>query len=140
MARAVERLSARAAQTAKASGKVRMIADGRGLYLRVEVSGSKSWIFRYQASGRRHDHGLGPYPDITLAAARERAQQCRRMLVNGIDPVESRKAERQSAHLSAAKTMTFKQCADRYLAAHSVGWRSSKHGAQWAASMPPMSM
>lgn len=70
MARAAERLSATAVRVAARAG---MLADGKGLYLRVGPTGAKSWIFRYRREGRRHDLGLGPYPDIGLADARERA-------------------------------------------------------------------
>jgi integrase len=130
-----EQLSAIAVKGAKPGARPRMMADGRGLYLRIETSGSKSWILRYQVAGKRHDHGLGPYPEITLATARERALQRRRMLLEGIDPIEARAAQRRNAAIADAKAMSFKQCAERYVAAHSIGWRNPKHTAQWSASL-----
>jgi hypothetical protein len=88
MARTAERLTARTAQTAKKPG---LYADGRGLCLRVGPSGSKAWVFRYMLHGKAHNMGLGPYPDISLAEARERARECRRQRLDGIDPIESEK-------------------------------------------------
>src|ERR1700739_3818793 len=99
MARTAERLSARAAKTALAANKPRMLADGKGLYLRVGPTGSKSWVFRYQADGRRHDLGLGPYPDISLAEARERATTQRRLRLDGPRPAE------RSAHHAPPRTV-----------------------------------
>ena len=82
MARTAERLSSRAVQTARASDKPRMLSDGKGLYLRVGPS-SKSWVYRYASDGRSHDMGLGPYPEISLAEARERATAQRKLRLNG---------------------------------------------------------
>ncbi|MGH7094889.1 MAG: tyrosine-type recombinase/integrase [Stellaceae bacterium] len=133
MARAAERLSARTVQTVQDSG---LHADGKGLYLRVGPTGAKSWIFRYRGSdGNRHDLGLGPYPDITLADARERATAQRRLRLDGHDPLQTRRAGRDQARLAAAKAMTFRACAEQYIASHQAGWRNAKHGAQWSATL-----
>jgi integrase len=132
MARPAERLSARTVQTVKDRG---LYADGKGLYLRIGPSGAKSWIYRYRADGRRHDLGLGPYPDISLADARERATEQRKLRLNGHDPLLTRRAGRDAARLAAAKAMTFKACAEAYIAAHAAGWRNPKHRWQWGASL-----
>src|ERR1700731_2163513 len=108
MARGSERLSARAIQSARERG---LHADGKGLYLRVGPTGSKSWIFRYRSGDRQHDLGIGPYPDMTLADARERATEQRKLRLNGHDPLSTRRANRDQARLTAAKAMTFRQCA-----------------------------
>lgn len=135
MTRTAERLSARAAKTALAAKKPRMLADGKGLYLRVGPSGSKSWIFRYQADGRRHDLGLGPYPDISLADARERATAQRKLRLNGEDPLTTRRAGRRRTRLEAAKALTFREAAEQYVRSHQAGWRNATHAAQWPASL-----
>jgi integrase len=132
MARAAERLSARTAQTVKERG---LYADGKGLYLRVGPTGAKSWIYRYRSDGQRHDLGLGPYPDISLAGARERGTAQRKLRLNGDDPLQARRAGRDLARLAAARIMTFKACADAYIAAHKAGWRNPKHAAQWPATL-----
>ena len=75
----------------------------RGLMLVVWRSGARSWILRYQLHGRRRDMGLGPYPEITLARAREKALEVRRHVKEGRDPLALR------AHTPA---LTFKAAAE----------------------------
>jgi integrase len=132
MARITDRL---AAKTAAAASKPGMYPDGGGLYLRVAPGGSKSWILRYRHGGRRHDIGLGPYPLIGLADARQRANQRRRLLVDGIDPLAERRAQREAEAAGRAKTRTFAQCTESYIEAHAAGWRGGKQEAQWRQSL-----
>jgi integrase len=110
-------------------------ADGAGLYLLVGPTGAKSWIFRFRAGGRLRDMGLGPLHTISLAEARKRARICRQQRLDGIDPIEARKSARAGAQLEVARAMTFKQCAEAYIAAHQAGWRNPKHRAQWPATL-----
>jgi len=79
--------------------------------------------------------GLGPAHTITLAEARDRARECRKLRLDGIDPIEARRAERAQAKLDAAKAVTFAECADAYITAHKAGWRNPKHAAQWPATL-----
>src|SRR6266480_5619303 len=132
MVRAAERLSARTVQTVKEPG---LYADGKGLYLRIGPSGAKSWIYRYRNDGRRHDLGLGAYPDISLVGARERATQQRKLRLDGQDPLLTRRAGRDEAKIAAASAMTFKACGQAYITAHRPGWRSNKHITQWEGSL-----
>jgi integrase len=132
MARSIERLSARAAQTASRPG---LHPDGNGLYLHVGASGSRSWILRYRHGGRRHDIGLGPYPLISLADARQRANQRRRLLVDGIDPLAERRAQRAAEATERVKAITLRQAAESYIDAHAAGWRGGRQEAQWRQSL-----
>ena len=100
-----------------------LIADGGGLYFRVTPTGSRSSVFRYAIGGKRHDMGLGPYPDSTLAVARDKATALRRQKLAGIDPLAKATA-RGAARLAAARTMTFRECAEAYIAAHRAGWKN----------------
>jgi hypothetical protein len=64
-------------------------SDGGGLVLQVKAGVSsinRSWIFRYAVDGREHRMGLGSYPDVTLARAREKAQDARRLRIEGQGP------------------------------------------------------
>jgi integrase len=108
-----------------------MYPDGGGLYLQVGATGTRSWIFRFTLGGRERAMGLGPAHDVTLAEAREKAAQCRRLKRDGIDPIDARDAERNRALLDAAKAITFKDAADSYIQAHGAGWRNAKHADQW---------
>jgi integrase len=110
-------------------------ADGGGLYLRVAPGGSKGWIFRFTRAARTRDAGLGTYPTISLGKAREQAEQCRRLLSAGIDPIEARREERDAARSEAAKLHTFEQCATAFIESHEVGWRNDKHRAQWRSTL-----
>src|SRR4030088_1921465 len=123
MARITDRLVAKAAATARQPG---MYADGNGLYLRVAPGGSKSWILRDCPGGRRPDIGLGPSPLIGLADARQRANQRRRLLVDGIDPLADRRAQRDAAAVERMKAITLRQAAESYIDAHAAGWRGGK--------------
>lgn len=112
-----------------------LYADGLGLYLQVAEGGTKSWLFRFMKDGRARKMGLGPVHTVTLAMAREKATEARRRLLDGIDPIEARKETRQAARLDAAKALTFRECAEKYIAAHSTGWKNAKHAGQWASTL-----
>jgi integrase len=109
--------------------------DGGGLYLQVTASGARTWVFRFTRAGRARWMGLGPLHTISLAEARTKARECRRMLLDGIDPIEARNASRMGAKLAAAKSMTFRECAEAYIAAHRTGWRNAAHAAQWPSTL-----
>jgi integrase len=103
--------------------------------LQVSTSGSKSWVFRFKEAGKLHEMGLGATHTIGLAEAREKARECRRLRLDGIDPIEARKIARAQSRLDAAKTVTFKDSAERYIASHGAGWRSRSHAAQWPSTL-----
>jgi integrase len=128
MARMLGRLSAVRVQSIRKRG---YYGDGGGLYLRVAPGGAKGWIFRYGGRDRRRDMGLGGYPAISLAKARELAGDCRSVLAAGLDPIAARNEKRAVAAVEAAKAMTFGDCATAYINAHEAGWRNSKHRQQW---------
>src|SRR5438270_8752240 len=110
-------------------------ADGGGLYLQVTGNGGRSWIFRYQHYGKRRDMGLGPIYLVGLAEARRRALECRRYLFDGIDPLERKHAQARARAIEAAKTVTFREAAEQYIAAHQASWRAKQHRARWHQTM-----
>lgn len=105
--------------------------DGGGLYLLVGPTGSKSWVFRYKVNRVERAMGLGPFPTVTLADARKKAERCRRLRADRRDPLAEAAAEREQARIEAARAMTFKQCADAYLEILEAGWKNPKHRQQW---------
>ena len=131
MARAIQRLSPAKVRSAKAG----MWCDGGGLYLQCTVGADdnlrKSWLFRYAAKGRERQMGLGSLDTVSLAEAREKAADCRRLHLAGVDPIAHRDAARMQDALDAAKAMTFDECRDAYIKAHAAGWRNAKHRQQW---------
>src|SRR3954452_17674119 len=84
-----------AVEVSKAKGPA-VLHDGGGLYLRVSSTGAKSWVFRFQIEGKRRDMGLGPYPDVTLARAREKAAANRAQRRDGTDPIAVKEAARHA--------------------------------------------
>lgn len=112
-----------------------MYADGGGLYLQVSKSGSKSWIFRYQLDRRSREMGLGPFPAVSLAEARDRAAGVRKLKVEGEDPIDLRRQAKAAKRAEAARAVTFKAAAERYIAAHKAGWKNPVHAAQWPSTL-----
>ena len=112
-----------------------MHADGAGLYLQVTGAGAKSWIFRYSLRGKAREMGLGSLSAVSVADARVKASECRTLRQEGIDPIEARNARHAQAALDAAKSITFKEAAERYIAAHRAGWTNAKHCWQWEQTL-----
>jgi hypothetical protein len=132
MAREHKKLTALAVSRARQRG---YYADGGGLYLQVSPSGAKSWVFRFKKDGRLREMGLGPAHTITLAEAREHATECRKQRLRDIDPIDARHADKAATKLAAAKSLTFRQCAEAYIDAHKSTWVNAKHAAQWPSTL-----
>lgn len=107
-------------RSAKPRQKRYKVSDGRGLYLLIEANGSKLWRFKYRFAGKEKKLALGAYPEVTLAMARDRHIDARRMLANGIDPAEYRKQSRRSAKVAAANT--FEAIAREWIAKFTPIW------------------
>jgi integrase len=130
--RGSNKLSAIAVARLKEPGRY---ADGGGLYLQVAVGGTKAWLFRFMRDGQARQMGLGPIRDVSLADARCKASETRKQLLAGVDPIEARRAHRMQGRLKAAHTVTFRECAEKYIAAHEASWRNDKHRAQWKSTL-----
>ena len=130
--RTLHRLSA--VKVAKLSEPGRY-ADGGGLYLQVSSFRTKAWTFRFQLNGKPRLMGLGALHTITLAEAREAARGYRKLIRDGIDPIEQKREKRLQAALEGARGVTFKRCAEQYIEAHKASWRNEKHAAQWPATL-----
>jgi hypothetical protein len=105
-------LSALKVERAKTPG---LWADGGGLYLRVAEGGSKQWIFRYATNGRQRDMGIGPAHTVSLAQAREKARDARLLRLEGVDPIESKRARMAALRAADARAMTFADCTRGYI-------------------------
>ncbi len=106
------------------------VGGSPGLYLCV-AGGGRSWILRYSFDGRRRDLGLGGYTDLTLSEARKKALAQRKLILEGIDPVQARLEQRDARIAALARRMTFRQCVTGYIDAHGDGWKNPKHRQQW---------
>jgi len=118
MPKRVEPLSPSAVANAKPQAKPYAMRDGRGLLLLIDPSGSKLWRFDYRrpGTGKRNTLSLGAYPDVSLRKARERRDEARQLLADGVDPGDKRKAEQ------AAGAETFEAVAREWYAKHAPGW------------------
>ena len=146
MQRTLKRLTAREVATAKpdADRRTLLLCDGGNLHLQVSRDPvhpdriHRSWVFRYQFDGRRHDLGLGPTHSLDLAEARLKARTLRQQLLDGIDPLAIRQ-QQQRARLEALaaqqRAMTFRQCAEACMAGHEKGWSNDKHRQQWTNTL-----
>ena len=125
--RARHKLSARTVDMI-ASGKGNLkfgsrLSDGGGLYLFKSLSGSLTWVFIFNRNGQRREVGLGPIRDVSLASARDKADEMRGVLANGSDPLNERRAK--------VEAWTFKQAADAYYLAFASGWKNDASRDQW---------
>jgi integrase len=133
--------------------------DGGGLWLQVSDWGTKAWIFQYASPtqtmirkrtfemkdgteevreieiGKPRQLGLGSCIETSLAEARRLAEEKRALVKAGIDPIEAKEDDRRTKRLAVAKLLTFKECAEKYIATHRSGWRNEKHIAQWSSTL-----
>ena len=115
-------MTALTAAKVKALTRPGMHHDGRGLYLRIAPGGSKGWMLRATIDGRRRDMGLGGYPTVSLARARQLADGHRLAVAEGRDPLAEKRRE---------KMPTFREAAETVHAANLPRWRNGKHTDQW---------
>jgi integrase len=107
-------------------------SDGGGLRLTVRSPTSRSWEFSYTLNHTFRTMGLGSYPEVTLAMARERAAEARRLVKAHKDPHEARAVVRATERAEAAKAMTFKRCAQKM---HAHRTHDGRQTAQWLIAL-----
>ncbi len=138
----IHRLTLPQVRHAKRRGRLH---DGGGLYLqiteRADANGAKharkSWVLLYTPprGGKRRAMGLGGFEQVGLKDARDAADAARKLLGAGVDPMEQRKADEAAAALAAARALTFKAAAERYIEAQRPGWKNDKHARIWTTSL-----
>ena len=111
-----------------------------GLLLQITPNGGRTWILRTSIGNRRREVGLGGFPDVTLAQARDRAREVKDKIRLGIDPVEERKAARAQLVAASRRGLTFSDAADKYLAAKLDGFKNHKHRQQWQNTLTTYAM
>ena len=119
------------ALSVKAATKPGRYSDGDGLILVVKSAGARSWVLRAQVDGKRRDFGLGSASTVTLAEARDLAEESRKLYRKGVDPVAAKRAER----LARQTIPTFRVAAKAAHEERKSGWRNDKHRAQWLSTL-----
>ncbi|EGT5664460.1 tyrosine-type recombinase/integrase [Cronobacter turicensis] len=110
-------------RTAKPTDKQYKLTDGSGMHLLVHPNGSKYWRLQYRFDGKQKMLALGVYPEITLADARARRDEARKLLANGVDPGDKKKNDK----VEQSKARTFKEVAIEW---HSTNKKWSEDHAQ----------
>lgn len=110
-------------KAAKPAEKTYKLSDGGGLFVQVEPKGSKYWRLAYRFLGKQKTLALGVYPEVTLAEARERASEARKLLANGTDPSTFKKSQMTMAKDRAANS--FEVVARRWHGVNADGWSES---------------
>lgn len=126
------KLTTKGVQKLIRESKPALTNDGDGLYLKIGKSGGASWIYRFRWDGKLRDMGLGSCSDINLSAAREQATGNRKLVKQGINPLDARLEEEKEIQKVA---ITFTSCAARYIKAHRRSWRNIKHARQWVSTL-----
>ena len=96
---------------------------------------SRSWILRVQVAGQRQPVGLGGFPQVSLAAAREQARKLASEAKGGVNLIARKRAQRSALIAAASRNKTFKDCAEAYMEAHASDYTSDKHRKQWPSTL-----
>jgi integrase len=103
--------------------------DGRNLWLVSNPRGRKRWEFRYTVCGQRHFMGLGPWPDVTLDDARDKAFELRRQLRHGVNPLAEKRVHKPR------RVTIFQEVAEDAITRFAMSWGSPKQEPQWRSSL-----
>ncbi len=117
-----------------------VVEGARGLYLRVSKNMTKSWALRYRRNGKLHELGLGSFPGVSLAQARELSGAHRTALRNGQDPKQEKEAaiarnKSDVQDVEKYQAMTFAKCAEEFLPGKIAEFKNAKHAAQWGNTL-----
>ena len=107
----------------------------KGLLLVVVNERNASWQLRYERAGRERWMGLGSARLISLREARIRARAVRLKILDGVDPLDSKRETKAAAKAAALKTLTFSAAASAYFEHHSAKWKNARHAAQFLSSL-----
>jgi len=112
------------------------VGGASGLLLRISPNGqSRSWIYRITIAGKRRHIGLGPFPTVTLAMARELARDAYMSIRKGVNPLEEKKAARSALIAAEKRSMTFAEAMKNYLTVKLAEFDNEKHRKQWRATL-----
>ncbi|RYE43164.1 MAG: site-specific integrase [Hyphomicrobiales bacterium] len=137
MPKVAHRMTDRAVAALKEEGR-HAVGGTPGLHLRISA-GHRGWVLRVSIGNDRRDIGLGPYPQVSLQDARDKANLLRADIRSGKEPVTPR-AQRAAQLAETGKEKTFQWCASEYIRAKSVEWENPKHRQQWENTLETYAM
>ncbi len=114
---------------------VHTVGGVAGLLIQVTTNGARSWLLRVRVGDRRREIGLGPFPEVSLARAREKASETKDAIRNGIDPVEARKAAKSALLAAQRKGLTFTEAFEKYAEKKLPELRTDRYRSQWRATV-----
>lgn len=126
------------AENAQPRERAYRLSFGGGLLLEVQPTGARTWLYRYQHNGKRRDMGLGPFPKVSISAARKAIKEAQGTRETGADPISARRADRREVarHVEeAAAPMTFRDVAEKLVKAQTPAWSSEKTLASWRLTL-----
>jgi len=126
------KLSVIAVKKAKSETKPYKMGDGGGMYLEVMPNGSKYWRLKYRYAGKEKRLALGVYPDVSLADARARRDEARKLLANGSDPSAVKQTQKRQAKISADNS--FEVIAREFHKMKSPVW-TEHHASDWISTL-----
>ena len=133
MAKIAKELTAMAVSKLKGEGAY-AVGGVPGLQLQI-LGASRAWVLRFVLNDKRRRMGLGSYPAVSLAEARDRARLARSLIRNGVDPIDQRTSNKETIVAAAAKSLTFAKAAEKFIAAHEDSWSNAKHRLQWVSTI-----
>ena len=133
MAKIAKELTAMAVSKLKGEGAY-AVGGVPGLQLQI-LGASRAWVLRFVLNDKRRRMGLGSYPAVSLAEARDRARLARGLIRSGIDPIDQRASNKETIVAAAAKSLTFAKAAEKFIAAHEDSWSNAKHRLQWVSTI-----
>ncbi|WP_224045021.1 tyrosine-type recombinase/integrase [Paraburkholderia unamae] len=111
-------------------------ADGGNLYLQVRGRDAKAWLYRYRDPyGKDRALGLGQYPAVNLEEARAKALELTRQRAQGVDPMDSRRAQEVANAATGGGKQTFRTVAESFIKMKTPEWSNAKHAQQWTNTL-----
>jgi len=134
MPKVARELSAMAVSRLREPG-MHAVGGAAGLHLVIGASGSRSWIVRISVNGKRRDVGMGSFPDVGLAEARERARKLRSEVAAGQDPIAAKRAKAEALAVDTAAALTFDAASKEYIQSQASGWSHPRQAQIWTNSL-----
>ncbi|MDN6320675.1 MAG: integrase arm-type DNA-binding domain-containing protein [Marinobacter sp.] len=131
----IKRLTHSVSKSGNAYNALHSVGGVSGLLMQVTPTGAKSWIYRTTIGAKRRSIGLGGYPDVSLAQARDIAREYRELIKSGIDPIEQRQQARLDLITAQLARITFDDAAAKYISEKAKEFKNPRQRKHWENSL-----